>query len=100
MVQEYDKTGAIFLYDAYEGFINGAIWKYASKPIKRTLNHVCTTNRKKGRILTMNMRFLAKSDSKLTFWQQQNTQILKILDIQWRHYTLLSIRTFTCCNGS
>ena len=49
MVQEYDKNGAIFLYDAYEGFINGAIWKYASKPIKRTLNHVCTTNRKKRR---------------------------------------------------
>ena len=46
-VQEYDKNGAIFLYDAYEDFINGAIWKYASKPIKRTLNHVCTTNKTK-----------------------------------------------------
>ena len=45
MAQEYDKNGAIFLYDAYEGFINGATWKYASKPIKRTLNHVYTTIR-------------------------------------------------------
>ena len=47
MVQEYGKNGAIFLYDAYEGFINGATWKYASKPIKRTLNHVYTSTRKK-----------------------------------------------------
>ena len=68
MAQEYDKNGAIFLYEAYEGFINGATWKYASKPIKRTSNHVYTTNRKKRAIFTMNMRFLAKSDSILTFW--------------------------------
>ena len=68
MAQEYDKNGAIFLYEAYEGFINGATWKYASKPIKRTSNHVYTTNRKKGAIFTMNMRFLAKSDSILTLW--------------------------------
>ena len=47
MVKEYDKNGAIFLYDAYESFINGAIQKYASKPFKRTLNHVYTTNRTK-----------------------------------------------------
>ena len=47
MVQEYGKNGAIFLYDAYESFINGATWKYASKSIKRTLNHVYTTTGEK-----------------------------------------------------
>ena len=47
MAQEYDKNGAIFLYDAYQSFINGAIKKYASKPFKRTSNHAYTTNRKK-----------------------------------------------------
>ena len=40
MAQEYDKNGAIFLHNVYESLINGATWKYGSKPIKRTLNHV------------------------------------------------------------
>ena len=47
MAQEYDKNGAIFLYDAYDSFINGAVKNYASKPFKRTSNHLYTTNRKK-----------------------------------------------------
>ena len=52
MAQEYDKNGAIFFHGAYESFVDGAVWKYASKPFKRTLNHVYTTNR------TKNARFL------------------------------------------
>ena len=45
MAQQYDKNGAIFLYDAFQSFMNGAIQKYASKPFERTSKHVHTTIR-------------------------------------------------------
>ena len=41
------KNGAIFLSEAYKGFLDEIFEKYGSKPIKRTSNHDHTTNRKK-----------------------------------------------------
>ena len=58
MATKHWKNGAIFLSEAYRGFVGEIFEKYGSKPIKRTSNHDHTTNRKKK------ARFCAKKAKK------------------------------------